>query len=104
MDTLKTPGRDSADRQPVVPSRMNPVREGANQFAELFQKMPAKRIGTLEDIAGAILYLCSQAGVSTSSIDSTLTQLIDTNLALQSYVDGHCLLVDGGRILLANGQ
>jgi len=66
-----------------VPSKMNPVQEGGNQFAELFRKMPAKRIGKLEDIAGAILYLCSQAG---------------------SYVDGHCLLVDGGRILLANGQ
>ncbi len=44
---------------------MNPVQEGKNQLAELFKKMPAKRIGKLEDIAGAILYLCSKAGVST---------------------------------------
>lgn len=43
---------------------MNPIEEGGNQFAQLFEKMPAKRIGKSEDIAGAILYLCSQAGVS----------------------------------------
>ena len=43
---------------------MNPVEEDGNQFAQLFEKMPAKRIGKSEDIAGAILYLCSQAGVS----------------------------------------
>jgi NAD(P)-dependent dehydrogenase (short-subunit alcohol dehydrogenase family) len=43
---------------------MNPIEEDDNQFALLFKKMPAKRIGKSEDIAGAILYLCSQAGVS----------------------------------------
>ena len=43
---------------------MNPVADGDNQFAELFKAMPAGRIGTLEDIAGAIIYLSSQAGVS----------------------------------------
>lgn len=47
-----------------MPSRMNRVEEGDNQFAELFKSMPAARIGKLEDIAGAVLYLCSQAGVS----------------------------------------
>jgi NAD(P)-dependent dehydrogenase (short-subunit alcohol dehydrogenase family) len=47
-----------------VPSKMNPVEEDGNQFAQLFEKMPAKRIGKSEDIAGTILYLCSQAGVS----------------------------------------
>ncbi|KAH0840670.1 hypothetical protein FOPE_05873 [Fonsecaea pedrosoi] len=46
----------------VVPSKMNPVEEGDNQFAELFKAMPAARIGKLEDIAGAVLYLSSQAG------------------------------------------
>lgn len=66
-----------------VPSKMNPVEEGDNQFAELFKAMPAGRIGKTEDIGGVILYLCSQAGC---------------------YVDGQCLVVDGGRILLANGQ
>ena len=48
----------------VVPSKMNPVREGDNQFAALFDAMPARRVGKLEDIAGAVIYLCSQAGVS----------------------------------------
>jgi NAD(P)-dependent dehydrogenase (short-subunit alcohol dehydrogenase family) len=66
-----------------VPSKMNPVGEGRNQFADLFAKMPAKRIGRMEDIAGTVLWLCSQAG---------------------SYVDGRSICVDGGRVLLANGQ
>ncbi|KAK4939758.1 hypothetical protein LTR10_020042 [Elasticomyces elasticus] len=66
-----------------VPSKMNPVEEGDNQFAELFRAMPAARIGKMEDIAGAVLYLGSQAG---------------------AYVDGRCLCIDGGRVLLANGQ
>ena len=48
----------------VVPSKMNPVGEGDNQFAALFDAMPARRVGKLEDIAGAVIYLCSQAGVS----------------------------------------
>ena len=65
-----------------MPSRMNPVQEGANQFAELFRKMPAKRIGTLEDIAGAILYLCSQAGVRSSSFEFTMAPLIETDICL----------------------
>jgi NAD(P)-dependent dehydrogenase (short-subunit alcohol dehydrogenase family) len=66
-----------------VPSRMNPVEEGNNQFAELFAKMPATRMGRMEDIAGTVLWLCSKAG---------------------SYVDGRSICVDGGRVLLANGQ
>lgn len=33
-------------------------------FANLFDKVPARRAGKMEDIAGTILYLCSQAGVS----------------------------------------
>lgn len=55
-------------RQPVVPSKMNPVEEGNNQFAELFKAMPAGRIGKLEDIVGAVIYLSSQAGVSMTEI------------------------------------
>lgn len=83
-----------------MPSKMNPVQEGGNQFQQLFEKMPAKRIGRLEDVAGAILYLCSQAGVSQYFPDT-----IDPDYwRKQSYVDGHSLLLDGGRILLANGQ
>lgn len=51
-----------------MPSKMNPVEEDNNQFAELFKAMPAGRIGKLEDIAGAVIYLSSQAGVSSSKI------------------------------------
>ncbi|KKY14079.1 putative short-chain dehydrogenase [Phaeomoniella chlamydospora] len=66
-----------------APCRMNPVEEGGNQFGDLFDKMPAKRIGRTEDIAGTILFLCSKAG---------------------AYIDGRCICVDGGRTLFANGQ
>ncbi|KAJ5765237.1 hypothetical protein N7520_004796 [Penicillium odoratum] len=66
-----------------VPSNMNPVGAEGNIFSSLFDKVPAKRAGGSEDIAGTILYLVSKAG---------------------SYVDGVSLCVDGGRILLANGQ
>jgi len=66
-----------------VPSNMNPVGAEGNMFANLFDKVPAKRAGNDEDIAGAVVYLASRAG---------------------SYVNGISLVVDGGRILLANGQ
>ncbi|KAL1305010.1 hypothetical protein AAFC00_003911 [Neodothiora populina] len=66
-----------------VPSNMNPVGAEGNMFANLFDKVPARRAGKLEDIAGTVLYLSSQAG---------------------AYVDGTCLCLDGGRILVANGQ
>ncbi|KAH7007082.1 short chain dehydrogenase [Ilyonectria destructans] len=66
-----------------VPSKMNPVGEAGNVFSSLFDQVPAKRAGDEEDIAGAVLYLASRAG---------------------AYVDGISLCVDGGRILLANGQ
>ncbi|KAG7053066.1 NAD(P)-binding protein [Colletotrichum scovillei] len=65
------------------PSRMNPVGEEGNVFNSLFDKVPAKRAGQDEDIAGAVIYLASRAG---------------------SYVDGINLCIDGGRILVANGQ
>ncbi|GME26089.1 NAD-binding oxidoreductase with NAD-binding rossmann-fold domain [Neofusicoccum parvum] len=52
-----------------VPSNMNPVGAEGNMFASLFDKVPAKRAGRLEDIAGTVLYLCSQAGVSISGSD-----------------------------------
>ncbi|KAH7325810.1 hypothetical protein B0I35DRAFT_421243 [Stachybotrys elegans] len=66
-----------------VPSNMNPVGEEGNMFQSLFDKVPAKRAGNEGDIAGAILYLVSRAG---------------------AYVNGVSLCMDGGRILLANGQ
>uniref|UniRef100_A0A093UXA1 Rhamnolipids biosynthesis 3-oxoacyl-[acyl-carrier-protein] reductase n=2 Tax=Talaromyces marneffei TaxID=37727 RepID=A0A093UXA1_TALMA len=66
-----------------VPSNMNPVGAEGNIFSNLFDKVPAKRAAVAEDIAGTVLYLVSKAG---------------------AYVDGISLCVDGGRILLANGQ
>ncbi|KAJ4424215.1 hypothetical protein N0V82_001081 [Gnomoniopsis sp. IMI 355080] len=66
-----------------VPSKMNPVGEEGNMFSSLFEKVPAKRAGNDEDIAGVVLYLSSRAG---------------------AYVDGVSICVDGGRVLLANGQ
>ncbi|OQD79410.1 hypothetical protein PENANT_c052G05511 [Penicillium antarcticum] len=66
-----------------IPSNMNPVGAEGNIFSSLFDKVPAKRAGNPEDMAGTILYLVTKAG---------------------SYVDGVSLCVDGGRILLANGQ
>ncbi|KAK7965921.1 uncharacterized protein PG986_000198 [Apiospora aurea] len=66
-----------------VPSNMNPVGEEGNMFSALFDKVPAKRPGNAADIAGAVLYLASRAG---------------------SYINGVSLCIDGGRVLLANGQ
>jgi hypothetical protein len=43
---------------------MNPVGAEGNIFSSLFDKVPAKRAGNSEDIAGTILYLVSKAGVS----------------------------------------
>jgi hypothetical protein len=45
---------------------MNPMGEGGSKdiFGDLVEKVPAKRAGGIEDIAGAIIYLVSQAGVS----------------------------------------
>lgn len=42
---------------------MNPVGEEGNMFSSLFDKVPAKRAGNDEDIAGVVLYLASRAGV-----------------------------------------
>ncbi|KAH7127834.1 short chain dehydrogenase [Dactylonectria estremocensis] len=66
-----------------VPSKMNPIGEEGNVFSSLFDQVPAKRPGNEEDIAGAALYLASRAG---------------------AYLDGISICVDGGRILVANGQ
>ncbi|ETS74593.1 hypothetical protein PFICI_13077 [Pestalotiopsis fici W106-1] len=66
-----------------VPSAMNPVGQEGNIFSNLFDKVPAKRAGGEEDIASVVIYLASRAG---------------------AYVDGVSICVDGGRILLANGQ
>jgi hypothetical protein len=52
----------------VVPSNMNPVGEEGNLFSALFDKVPAKRAGNGDDIAGTVLYLVSRAGVSLSGL------------------------------------
>ncbi len=68
-----------------VPSNMNPMGSGsgADIFGDLVSKVPAKRAGNGDDLAGTILFLCSRAG---------------------AYVDGSKVVVDGGRVLVANGQ
>jgi len=69
----------------VVPSNMNPMGtgKGADIFGDLVQKVPAKRAGDVDDLAGIVLFLVSKAG---------------------AYVDGKCIAIDGGRTLFANGQ
>ncbi|THV76700.1 NAD(P)-binding protein [Aureobasidium pullulans] len=67
----------------VVPSNMNPVGKAGNMFSSLFDRVPAKRAGRDEDIAGAVIYLISRAG---------------------AYIDGVSICIDGGRVLVANGQ
>jgi len=69
----------------VVPTNMNPIGSGsgADIFGDLLEKVPAKRAGGLDDIAGLVLFLVSKAG---------------------AYVDGRSIAIDGGRTLFANGQ
>jgi hypothetical protein len=42
------------------------VGEAGNMFQSLFDRVPAKRAGNEEDIAGSVIYLISRAGVSTT--------------------------------------
>ena len=91
----------------VVPSNMNPVGEAGNMFSSLFDRVPAKRAGNEEDIAGSVIYLVSRAGVSLSvlaSVHDCLQQNLVMLIILQSYVDGVSVCIDGGRVLVANGQ
>lgn len=63
-----SPSLDSLrSRNAVVPSNMNPVGAAGNIFSNLFDQVPAKRPAGEEDIAGAVLYLASRAGVSKTS-------------------------------------
>ncbi|KAG4418087.1 hypothetical protein IFR04_008748 [Cadophora malorum] len=68
-----------------VPSNMNPMGtgQGADIFGDLVQKVPARRAGNVDDLAGVVLFLVSKAG---------------------AYVEGRSIAVDGGRTLFANGQ
>ncbi|KAF2206254.1 hypothetical protein CERZMDRAFT_89447 [Cercospora zeae-maydis SCOH1-5] len=65
-----------------APSSMNPVGAEGIVFSTLFDRVPAKRAGSEQDIAGTVLYLVSKAG---------------------AYVDKASLCVDGDRVLVANG-
>ncbi|KAK5113238.1 hypothetical protein LTR62_003574 [Meristemomyces frigidus] len=40
-----------------VPSNMNPVGQEGNMFANLFDKVPARRAGKYEDLAGTVLHI-----------------------------------------------
>ncbi|KAJ4201750.1 hypothetical protein NW759_015519 [Fusarium solani] len=53
-----------------VPSNMNPVGQEGNMFSALFDQFPAKRAGKEEDIAGAVLYLASRAGVGSCNAET----------------------------------
>ena len=58
---------------------MNPVGEEGNMFSSLFDKVPAKRAGKEDDIAGAVLYLVSRAGVRSSYSPLSTTLRTRTN-------------------------
>lgn len=75
-------------------------------FSSLFDRVPAKRAGNEEDIAGSIIYLMSRAGVSIIILflRKLHQQQLATLITLQAYLDGISVCIDGGRILLANGQ
>ena len=80
---------------------MNPVGEAGNMFSSLFDRVPANRAGNQEDIAGSVIYLVSRAGVSLCIIFGPNLPML---MILQSYVDGVSVCIDGGRVLVANGQ
>jgi 2-dehydro-3-deoxy-D-gluconate 5-dehydrogenase len=52
-----------------------PLRADDSRSRQILERIPAGRWGTPEDLAGAAVFLCSQAG---------------------DYVNGHVLVVDGG--------
>jgi hypothetical protein len=68
---------------------MNPVGQEGNVFANLFDKVPAKRAGSEEDMAGAILYLASRAGVS---IHLLLVSIV-VRLTISKGICGRCVAV-----------
>ncbi|KST65737.1 SDR family NAD(P)-dependent oxidoreductase [Mastigocoleus testarum] len=54
------------------------ITEGTEAYENLISSIPAKRLGKPEEIAGVVLWLCSDAA---------------------SYVNGHALVVDGAYIV-----
>jgi 2-dehydro-3-deoxy-D-gluconate 5-dehydrogenase len=59
----------------VETDNTEPLRDDPRRYAELTARIPAGRWGQPDDIAGAVLFLCSDAA---------------------RYVHGHTLVVDGG--------
>lgn len=59
---------------------MNPVGEEGNMFSSLFDKVPAKRAGSDEDIAGVVLYLSSRAGVGRKNLRLSSFTIFPTNI------------------------
>jgi hypothetical protein len=47
-------------------------------FSSLFDRVPAKRAGNEEDIAGSVIYLISRAGVSQSPGPGYIDLLVGT--------------------------
>jgi hypothetical protein len=72
---------------------MNPINAEGNIFANLFDKVPARRAGVPDDIVGTILYLVSKAGVSTPNMT---WMEIDFRRML---MDGLCVLMVGEFLL-----
>ena len=59
----------------MATNNTNQLRSDANRSDEIIGRIPAGRWGTPEDMAGAVVFLCSDAA---------------------SYVNGFTLAVDGG--------
>ena len=59
----------------MATNNTNQLRSDANRSDEILCRIPAGRWGTPEDMAGAVVFLCSDAA---------------------SYVNGFTLAVDGG--------
>lgn len=64
-----------ADSAAVYPSEMSVGLIGNGEFPK--SKIPAERTGTIEDMAGVVLFLTSRAG---------------------AYCNGNVLVTDGGRL------
>jgi len=64
-----------ANRVTVYPSEMSVGLIGNGEFPR--SKIPAQRTGTIEDMAGVVLFLTSRAG---------------------AYCNGNVLVTDGGRL------
>ena len=66
----------------VIPSNMNPIGAEGNMFAQLIDKVPAKRIGGLGDVAGTVIYLSSRAGVSVTIFMSLENSLLNAHVSI----------------------